>query len=273
MARKRTIEPGIWESSTFERLPCGNARLLWVGLISQADDDGRLRGSPELLRSIIFRFDKKVKTAHVEEWLQLLQANGNIIRYSIEANQFIELTNWGKYQKLKYKSASQFPPSTDPKASVLKPRGEVLAQYWPSTIPPVLSCLVLSNSVQSCSVQTEGPAAFDGTVLDPPEGKRVSVEGLEETREWCRTVLGGLVPIVLAAWVIEYGAGEVRKAIEAGLRKGKTTDAYIWGILRGRANERAAGRDPDAQSKQYQGRPPRQEPTAEDYQIPKGDKP
>ena len=53
MARKRMIDPNIWESEDFSKLSV-LARLVFIGIFSNADDDGRGRGKSAYLKSIIF---------------------------------------------------------------------------------------------------------------------------------------------------------------------------------------------------------------------------
>ena len=59
MARKRMIDPRIWEDEHFGKLS-DKAKVLFVSCISNADDDGRLSANPANLRALAFRFDENM---------------------------------------------------------------------------------------------------------------------------------------------------------------------------------------------------------------------
>jgi len=56
MARKRMIDPGFWSSQEMGKLS-RDARLFYIGLWNHADDEGRTKAHPSLLRSEIFPYD------------------------------------------------------------------------------------------------------------------------------------------------------------------------------------------------------------------------
>ena len=58
MARKRMISPEIWESRSFSRLS-DFAKLIFIGLFSQADDEGYGNASPGYIRSKLFPNDDR----------------------------------------------------------------------------------------------------------------------------------------------------------------------------------------------------------------------
>ena len=112
MARKRDISPGIWTSEQFMRLT-HSARLLFIGMFSTADDEGRLRASPTKLKATIFPSDKmslkRVETLRAEvvaEKLALLYTDG-------EGDPLLWLPSWNTYQKVNRRYPSQLPPHTD----------------------------------------------------------------------------------------------------------------------------------------------------------------
>ena len=65
MARKRMLDPNFW---TDEKLgECSrDERLLFMGLISSADDEGYGRANPKLLKSLIFPYDD-LRTSDLEK--------------------------------------------------------------------------------------------------------------------------------------------------------------------------------------------------------------
>lgn len=114
MARKRMIDPGFWideKLGTCTR----DERLLFMGLISNADDEGRLQGHPALLKSIIFPYDADILLPDIEKWVQLLSDKKIIQVYQVDGQTFIYITNFLKHQTIKKPTASKLPaPPREP---------------------------------------------------------------------------------------------------------------------------------------------------------------
>ncbi len=99
MPRKRMINPNIWDDPEFIKLS-DTARLLFIGLFSTPDDEGRLRGSPAYLKKTIFGYDDKKTPKKVEGWRnEIVKIMKNVILYRVNGEDYIFLKNWGKYQK------------------------------------------------------------------------------------------------------------------------------------------------------------------------------
>lgn len=105
---KRMIDASVWRSENFSTLP-PMARLLMMGLITTADDQGRLLANPKFMRGDFFACDEDVKTQDVQDWLDLLHNNKTINLYSADGKQYAQLVNWWKYQSLQYAMPSKFP--------------------------------------------------------------------------------------------------------------------------------------------------------------------
>lgn len=110
MARKRMIDPSFWED---EKLGSCDpiTRLLFMGLISQADDEGRLKGHPSLLRSIIFPYDESITAEIIEIWLTKLADSEHqlIRRYEVDNQKYIFITNFKKHQTINKPQKSKLP--------------------------------------------------------------------------------------------------------------------------------------------------------------------
>jgi hypothetical protein len=129
MARIRTIKPDIWGSEQLGSVSRA-ARLLFIGLITQADDEGRLKGSPRRLKATIFPYDDDIDADHIEGWLEQLSNTGLIVRYGdnppIKATTppenggqppLIYLPGWQAHQVINKPSKSKLPspiPTTTP---------------------------------------------------------------------------------------------------------------------------------------------------------------
>jgi len=106
-SQRRMIDSSMWTSDNFTELPFG-ARLLQLGIINHADDQGRVRAIPKYLRVTIFPYDQTTD-ADIQDWLQLLAAQNTIILYEAEGKQYAQLVNWWKYQSLQYAQPSPYP--------------------------------------------------------------------------------------------------------------------------------------------------------------------
>lgn len=106
--RIRTIKPDIWQDEALGRVPLG-ARLLYIGMITQADDEGRLRASPALLRAALFPYDGKLTIATVASWLEELQSNGLVRLYVARFEAYADFPTWSKHQQINRATPSQLP--------------------------------------------------------------------------------------------------------------------------------------------------------------------
>lgn len=108
MARRRLIDPSMWQSGHFKRLGL-RQRLLWIGVVTLADDEGKLKGESAVIRAGIFPFDDGVSAKVVEEDLQTLQKEGLIEWYTVAGDLYIRIGKWAKYQKPSHPSPSKIP--------------------------------------------------------------------------------------------------------------------------------------------------------------------
>ena len=108
MARKRMIDPNFWTDEklgTCEPL----ARYTFMGLISQADDAGRLNGHPALIKSQVFPYDSDIMPDQVNGWLNQLEQKGLIRRYEVDGQSYICIPKFLKHQKINRPSESKLP--------------------------------------------------------------------------------------------------------------------------------------------------------------------
>lgn len=107
MARRRMIAPEIWADGKFGRLD-PFAQIVFVGLISNADDDGRGQGSASFLFSRLFPYASR-NTKKMERALETIAAKGLIHRYEHGDEQYYCLPNWRKHQKISHRIESSYP--------------------------------------------------------------------------------------------------------------------------------------------------------------------
>jgi hypothetical protein len=83
---------------------------LWVGMIVQADDEGRLIADPGELRAKIFPFHPAVTVGQVRTGLQELAARHLIQLYALNGEQYAVFPSWKDWQKPRYPTPSKCPP-------------------------------------------------------------------------------------------------------------------------------------------------------------------
>lgn len=91
------ISPSMWEDPSFNKLTIG-ARLLFIGMISSADDEGYLRGDLGSLKRLIFGFDEKI-SEELSNWIKELKSFKNVHFFETDDEVYAHLLNWDKYQK------------------------------------------------------------------------------------------------------------------------------------------------------------------------------
>ena len=110
MPRIRTIKPQFFLNEELSELPA-MVRLLFIGLWTQADREGRLLDRPKRLKAEIFPYDN----FDVEKGLRQLSEAGFILRYKVNVNvkdrvlapeqpknelAIIQVINFSKHQKI-----------------------------------------------------------------------------------------------------------------------------------------------------------------------------
>jgi hypothetical protein len=110
VARIRSIKPQFFLNEDVAALPY-QWRLLFIGLWTQADRDGRLEDRPVRLKAMIFPYDD----LDVNDGLGCL-ANANLItRYEGNGLRLISIRTWAKHQQphVKEQQSEYPPPLTD----------------------------------------------------------------------------------------------------------------------------------------------------------------
>jgi hypothetical protein len=107
-ARIRTIKPEMLEDEKLGRLS-RDARLLFVALITMADDDGRMRASGAYIRGQRYPYDEDVTPSMVDRWLGELAAGGIVQVYDTSGQRYAQIVNWTRHQKVNRPSASKVP--------------------------------------------------------------------------------------------------------------------------------------------------------------------
>ena len=108
MARKRMIDPNIWQSEDFGNLS-DLAKLIFIGLFSLADDEGRGRCNPVYLKSTLFPYKEGLRSADVEVALSEISRTMSVVFYSCDEKSYYSLYNWSTWQKIDKPTDSKIP--------------------------------------------------------------------------------------------------------------------------------------------------------------------
>jgi len=144
--RMRMLNPNFWDDPDTGSLSIP-ARLLFIGLISHADDEGRGISDPRHFRKSIFGFDD-VSTEQVAEYLKDIEAKiTNVIFYTMDGKSFYCLRNWSKYQKISHPTPSIIPapPGTPPQPAPVNNAGGAVYKAYEANIgplTPIIACML-----------------------------------------------------------------------------------------------------------------------------------
>lgn len=112
--QRRMLYTKLWTSEQFGQLT-DKAKLLYIGSITLADDDGRLLGNPAYLRGQIFPYDEKLSVTETLQLRNEVEKSGLFSVYEAQngskKQEIITHPNWEEYQKIRkdlYKK-SQYP--------------------------------------------------------------------------------------------------------------------------------------------------------------------
>ncbi|MBK9156650.1 MAG: hypothetical protein IPM11_00700 [Micropruina sp.] len=112
MARIRTIKPSFWGSPTVAALS-RDARLLAIGLMSFADDDGRFLAALNAINGYVFPNDDLPPTK-VKKWLTECEEVGFVHLYALDGVTYGCIPTWHLHQVISRYTPSRLPePDVD----------------------------------------------------------------------------------------------------------------------------------------------------------------
>lgn len=154
LPRARTIKPGFFTNEEVGSLPA-LTRLLFIGLWTLADRDGKLEYRPLRIKAHIFPFD----SVNVEKSLEQLERCGLVVIYDVDAVKYIMIPTWGKHQH---------PHIKEPASTIPAP---VLHHAEPGSAP----CETSAGQVQKRPI-----TYYCNPDLEPPLTPPVGVECVTE---------------------------------------------------------------------------------------------
>lgn len=108
MARSRNIKPGFFTNDVLGELPA-LTRLLFAGIWTICDREGRLEDRPKKIRAEVLPYDQ----CDADEMLQSLHEAGFIKRYTAGGKSVIQVLAWAEHQNPHIKEAASTLPAPD----------------------------------------------------------------------------------------------------------------------------------------------------------------
>lgn len=120
MARSRNIKPGFFTNDLLAEIdPLG--RILFAGIWTVADREGRLLDRPNKIKAEVLPFDN----CDVDTLLGELHKHGFILRYPVDGVGYIQVTAWKKHQNPHIKEVgSTIPAPVDNGARTVQEPGK-----------------------------------------------------------------------------------------------------------------------------------------------------
>lgn len=156
MARRRMIDPNIWQSEDVSHLSY-RQRLLLIGLFSNADDHGKGRGHHNYIRSTVFPYDD-ISIKDIAGDIMEIQKHIQVIFYLVDGSWYYCFVNWTKWQTVQKPQPSLIP---DP------PEGAE------NDYLPVLESVSTDSVLKEKKIKEEKVRHGDFVLLTPEEAKNL----------------------------------------------------------------------------------------------------
>lgn len=117
MARARQLKPSFFTNEALSALP-SSARLLFSGLWTIADREGRLEDRPSRIKVELLPYDR----VKVDGLLGKLHDAGFIVRYESGGNRYIQIVNFAKHQNVHPNEVASVIPAHDNSSNVTSTR-------------------------------------------------------------------------------------------------------------------------------------------------------
>lgn len=173
MARARNIKPGFFRNADLVELPV-ETRMLFIGLWTLADRDGRLADRPKQIKMEIYPAD----SFDVDAMLDALMDSGFILRYKVDGAGYIQVNNFLRHQNPHHREPlSTCPPPRPGHTENLQARGLPEACPSPAVLIPDSGFLIPeSGSKQQQGATTQGPQAPPGESPPAPDPSPAAIE-------------------------------------------------------------------------------------------------
>jgi hypothetical protein len=207
MARKRMIDPSIWDDEDVGQLS-DMAFRLFVCSISNADDDGKLEASAVRMRGLAYRYQPEITTDQVDLALQELSSKlRSYHRYKVNNRWYAKLFNWHSYQTIKKPYPSTIP---EPESSEFGTGGEPVENRYGTGAPKERK---KEENLKEEEGKEDNPSSFDcdsnkKPVKPQPEPKG-DVFHAQHLAKHFKTEMGKYLNQNIGFWVDERPAVDI----------------------------------------------------------------
>lgn len=177
MARIRTIKPQFFTSEDVTALP-PLARLLFVGLFTECDRDGRVEDRPRTLKMRLLPEDD----VDVDALLWSLVDGGLIRRYEANGQAIIQVSGFQKHQKPHPKEAASILPSEG--VDRQKPHLNTASREEVNDLPVENPSSPLCSLREGVSIPLREGEGTDAA--SPPHQPKVAIIARNENKNWDR---------------------------------------------------------------------------------------
>lgn len=108
MGRIRTIKPEFWTDEKVGELK-RDERLLFLGLLNLADDEGIVKATPAFIKGQIFAYDEDLSIADVKVWLDALVSCKMLVPFDHNSEKFFLIRTFKAHQKINRPTPSKIP--------------------------------------------------------------------------------------------------------------------------------------------------------------------
>ena len=170
---RRMITPEIWRNEKVASLSDAG-RLLFIGIFSSADDDGRLKASPGFLKATIFPYDDDKTKGLVKHLRDQCAALGLIRLYTNGTGEYLDLPGWKEHQQIRqdrYKPSplpaytNQMTSTGQPTNNQLTTSGQPNSNHW------LTQSSIVESSIVESSIEGERVRESSSPVKNPRNSK------------------------------------------------------------------------------------------------------
>lgn len=109
MSRIRTIKPDAFRSETLCEISL-SAERTFFGLITEVDDDGRIKERPAVLNGALWSLRHEHTVQHMTEDIEELIIAELMCRYEFDGVKYLHLRSFKRHQRINRPTASKLPP-------------------------------------------------------------------------------------------------------------------------------------------------------------------
>lgn len=184
MARTRNIKPSFFSNDDLAELSA-HTRLLFIGMWTLADKEGRLEDKPRRIQAVIFPYEQ----IDCNELAAKLQGKKFITRYEVNGEPYIQINNFTKHQNPHPKEQ----PSTIPEPAEICEAVKLNDEPRKEHSLPCSSFLTSIPSLSNPSLESVSGETPSATIVKIPKPKGSRLE-----KDWA-------LPTEWGEWALREG--------------------------------------------------------------------